>query len=482
MRLRLHQLSAALFLFCVINTSATVLYVDLNSTNPVPPYADKTTAATNVQDAVDAATGGDSILVTDGVYQTGGRVIYGSLTNRVAVTKAVTVRSVNGPMLTMIDGGGVVRCVYLTNGAALSGFTMTNGTADNGGGAWCESVAVVVSNCVLAGNSAGTGGGVQNGTLNNCILAGNSADWIGGGASGSILNSCLLTDNSSYFDGGAGECTLNNCTIRSNVAYADSAAVEASTLNNCILSGNHSTVEGLTAWDSMFNNCIIVGNSAGVGGCTLNNCVLYYTGDTGGGNTFNYCCMTPLPDSGAGNFTNAPIFVDQAGGNLHLQTNSPCINAGNNAYVTITNDLDNNPRIVGGTVDIGAYEFQSPSSLLSYAWAQQYGLSTDGSADFIDTDHDGMNNWQEWIAGTVPTNALSVLEMLSPSKSISGTSIKWQSVPGINYYLQRNTNLFLQPAFSSIQSNLVGQANTTSFIDTNANGFGPYFYRVGVQR
>ena len=87
----------------------------------------------------------------------------------------------------------------------------------------------------------------------------------------------------------------------------------------------------------------------------------------------SYCCTQPQSTNGFGHITNAPLFVDLVGGNLRLQSNSPCIYAGNNAYAPAGPDLDGQPRIVGGTVDIDAYKFQTPTSVISYAWLQQYG-------------------------------------------------------------------------------------------------------------
>src|SRR5262245_16863515 len=159
------------WLTCVTSNAATMHYVDVNSIYPQAPYTDWASAANTIQDAVDVASDGEEIVVTNGVYQTGGRAVSGhALTNRVAVTKPLALRSVNGPEFTVIHGcrrsdvsndSAVVRCVYLTYGATLSGFTLMNGASrvegdagddKYGGGVWCAAVSVVVSNCVLNGN------------------------------------------------------------------------------------------------------------------------------------------------------------------------------------------------------------------------------------------------------------------------------------------------------------------------------------------
>jgi len=56
-----------------------------------------------------------------------------------------------------------------------------------------------------------------------------------------------------------------------------------------------------------------------------------------------------------------------------------------------------------------------------------------------------------------------------------------KSATNVTYYLQRRTNLNVASPFSSFKSNIVGQAGTTTNKDTNVNGSGPFFYRVGVQ-
>jgi len=478
-----------------------VHYVSPGSPSPVPPYLSWATAATNIQDAIDAAYAGGTVVVSNGYYQTGVRVLYGSMTNRVAVTRPLTMRSVNGAAATFIDGGNVMRCLYLTNGDSITGFALQNGMEINGAGVYCQSADDVLNDCVLTNNSSpadwSSDGGAYGGILNRCVLAGNTASYLGGGAVNATLNFCVISNNARpAYGGGADSSTLNNCLVSSNAA-AWGAGVENCAVNNSLLIGNVANYGGGAAIWSTLNNCTVVSNTvfsgpgtyggAGVFDGSLNNCIVYYNNGPNcsadwSGISLNHCCTTPDP-GGANDITNEPGFMNLTTGDFHLRSNSPCINSGNNAYAAVTNDLDGNARIVGGTVDIGAYEYQTPTSIISYAWLQQYGLPTDGSVDYADLDGTGMNAYQDWIAGLNPTNALSDLAMLppAPTNNPAGLLVSWESVSNITYFLQSSTNLSTRPAFSTIQSNIVGQAGTTSYIDTTATNGGSYFYRVGVQ-
>jgi predicted outer membrane repeat protein len=450
--------------------TAPVHYVALGSTNPVSPFSTWETAADNIQSVVDATSfPGALVLVNDGLYEVGERAAYGLMTNRVVVDKPVTIQSLNGPAKTIIVGApapaggcgdGAIRCVYLADGAVLSGFTLTNGATrtagngeyeDKGGAVWCSSLNAVVANCVLTGNLAyERGGAIYGGTLSGCTLANNNSAMDGGAAYGSSLTDCVLTGNHAGNRGGA-TCSslLRGCTVTGNATGAFAGAVDLSTAENSIIYFNGTNSAGQPADWSL--------------------------------GTLNYCCTTsvgPLP--GICNFTNEPIFVDWTNGNFHLQSNSPCINAGKNSSVSTTKDLEGNPRIVGGAVDLGAYEFQMPASQLSYAWLQSHGLTTDGSADFLDSDGDGFNNRQEYIAGTDPTNSGSALLLLSVSSASVGVAVTWQSVTNRYYSLQRSTEITNQARFSCVASDIAGGLGTTSFTDSNAPTTGSFFYKVGT--
>ena len=510
-------------------------YVNASNTTPLAPYTNWATAATNIGDATAIATYGDMVLVTNGVYRYGGFTNDEGDGNERFYAEGITVASVNGPTVTTIVGNPAtdstaMRCATLAGGSSLIGFTLINGgTSTNwdvlsgpvptpalGGGVVCLFGNSVVSNCIFIGNSAFAGGAAAADTsgflygppfyppavltLYNCQLLGNTGYWGAGGASVCTLSNCVVASNSTVYavnypdwlgGGGASNCTLYSCIVSNNSAGGggNGGGVSLSTLYNCLVVGNTSSTVGGGASKSTLVNCTVSVNSAvntsgGCYRCTLENSIVFYNSAPSSANyvfTSNaiYTCATPLLP-GIGNFTNDPhIYFSGASQIFRLQSNSPCINSGNNSYVLGATDLDGNPRISGGTVDMGAYEFQNPASIISYAWLQQYGLPTDGSADFVDTDHNGMNNWQKWVAGLNPTNPASVLQVMNPAASGTNIVVTWQSVTNISYFLQRSPDLS-PGSFQPLATNIPGQSGTTSYTDTNAPAPGPWFYRVGV--
>ncbi len=117
-----------------------------------------------------------------------------------------------------------------------------------------------------------------------------------------------------------------------------------------------------------------------------------------------------------------------------------------------------------------------------HAWLASYGLPSDGSADYADSDDDGMNNWQEYLAGTNPTNAASVFKITS-GNVISGRQfvLRWLSVSNRLYDVMRSTNLAAGAgAFVALPgaTNLTGTPPQNTWTDSVSRSWAPTFYRL----
>ena len=94
----------------------------------------------------------------------------------------------------------------------------------------------------------------------------------------------------------------------------------------------------------------------------------------------------------------------------------------------------------GGTVDMGAYEFQSPASMISYAWLQQFNLPVNPATDTADPDGDGVDNYREWLARSDPTNPFSFPPLLTLIPYGANVILTWPT-NAIGFTLQSTTNL-----------------------------------------
>jgi hypothetical protein len=259
----------------------------------------------------------------------------------------------------------VLRLYYLQGG--LDGFTISGGSANGsgennrGGGIYAYCGAPLLANLIVSGNEAVYGGGgifVHSSgcstpgsfpSLLNVTFDGNSADYGGGmylfGSSPDITNAVFVHN----IAGAAGDGiydyhsspTLTNVSMGGDRIYNDINSDPI--LQNSIL------------WEwGLPGDTIINADAASVP-------TLLYSLAAG-------CNPDGVWDSACGadgghNLSDAdPDYTAEVPPDLRLQSTSPAIDAGDNTlippYVTPT-DLDGNPRIVGASADLGAYEYQS---------------------------------------------------------------------------------------------------------------------------
>lgn len=382
--------------------------------------------------------------------------------------------------------------VYLANGGSVYNSTISNNTASAYGGGMYLASGGLIDNCIITSNEAAGAAGVYmfSGTMNKSIISDNFASGsavngygYGGGAEvsrGGILNDCQLKGNRGNYGGAAvldDQSTINNSLISCNQAIQAGGALlhYGGILNNCTITGNYAKYGGgIEAWSNGGKVCnsIIWGNTSP----NMNDIRLQ------GAVTFEHSCSTEGFTHGVnGCIIDNPLFVNSGTEQYKLQTNSPCINAGHNSYVSTTTDLDDNPRTIGGVVDMGAYEQQDAGTdvdadgiddLWEMNWFDTR-YNVDASSDH---DGDGQSDHHEYIAGVDPTNAASFFSITGFTNTPFSV-IGWNSVSGRIYSVNYCTNLI--DGFEPLVTNIPWTVNT--FTDSVHNTEQKVFYQISVE-
>jgi hypothetical protein len=187
-----------------------------------------------IQAAINAATNGQTVLVSAGTYRE----------NINFLGKAITVTSASGPATTIIDGssnGTVV--TFDTNesiSSVLNGFTIQNGSASFiGSGVYISNSSPTITNNKIINNTGceGIGIGVQSGspviqgnlidhnTVTTCSGGDGAGILLGGSAAAQILNNTIT--NNSTSSGWGGGIWMNGAgtpTIRGNFISGNSVS------------------------------------------------------------------------------------------------------------------------------------------------------------------------------------------------------------------------------------------------------------------
>jgi len=306
-----------------------------------------------IQEALDVASDGDSIVVKDGVYK--GQKNWGIDFEG----KAVVVRSQNGPANCIVerqpDQNEEIPCFSFLSGetekAMLKGLTITGSAGAPA--LTCRDSNPTILECVFRSNNAMYGGAVycedSNPIIQNCAFVGNNAER--GGALAAIgsklaLTNCTFTDNNANIHGGS---------IYLRQSEAD--------LTNCILWRNYAPVGEELALEDSSN--VTVSYSV-LGKDNEENCL---------------CDAASILYRAEGNVAVDPLLATDG---YHLLAGSPCIDRGEptGAYWEST-DIDSASRLFNARVDIGSDEF---SPKISNVTQKTY---ADGIQEAIDQAADG---------------------------------------------------------------------------------------------
>jgi len=387
------------------------------------------------------------------------------------------------------DGGGI-RCK--SSNPSLNNVTISgNSASSSGGGIYCRSSSPILANVTISGNTASSGGGIyccysSSPSLENVIITGNTTNYYCGGGiccvdSSPSLTYVTISGNSASSDGGGIYCgssspILANVTISGNSASSSGGGIccgdSSPSLVNCIVSDNtgdygiyvYSGSPSITFSDfysnenGNFYNC---GTGVGVNVITNANgdsCDVYY------------------------NIQMNPCFVDTTNGDYHLQSNSPCIDAGDPNY----------PLDPDGTIaDMGAFYFDHNCPIADFTSDVTMGniplivnftdLSQESSFgvpiiswlwDFGDSiTSTEQNPFHEFLSGGYYTISLTVTD----SADYSNTEIKQDYIHAISVEIQN-----LDIGGDEDLQHLITHTPLITFEFYNAGGLTQTHYQIQV--
>lgn len=245
-----------------------------------------------------------------------------------------------------------------------------NIATEEGGGIYADryrdtSASIILEEVKVANNEAiAEGGGIflysnqlyptEMAILTNSFLTGNESFTFGGGLASDhsmyILTNVLFNKNTASMGGGIYNNNVN--PELTNVTIADNSVTQLGApmfnqsssfpiLYHCVILGN--SLE------------IVNANGSGLNSLSSGNLIQVNGVNSGANSTGTGTTVFP-------NSTKDDIFMNFSASDYSLKPNSWVVNTGNNTLYSGANgpnkDIMGNPRIVQGTIDLGAYEYQ----------------------------------------------------------------------------------------------------------------------------